>query len=111
MNETLILNLTKDITLKIEKDASYRQKVLNKNLKIGSYLDPLEFDLDPLYSYKISGASSIEGCKYCAHINSTNSKKIYMTFRNKVKKRRVLGNTLTEKVRAIDIRTTLNKKA
>jgi hypothetical protein len=111
MNDSLILNLTKDLSVKLQRDKSYKQKVVNSHLRIGSYINPIDYDLDTNYTYRITGASSIEGCKYCSHVNTINSKKIYMPYRNKVKKRRVLGNILTQKVKAIDLKVTLNKKS
>jgi len=86
---------------KILLDALRTKKLIEANAKINSYIEPIGWDLNPQYSYKIVGGSSKTGSPMRSYVNCYNAVKQRLPTRKKPL--RVVSNKVTGFTRVLDV--------
>ena len=86
---------------KVLFDVLKTKKLIAANAKINSYIEPVGWDLNPQYSYKIVGGSSNTGSPMRSYVNCYNAVKQRLASRKKPL--RVVSHKVTSFTRVLDV--------
>jgi len=103
----MLLNCTKGQKGLIELNEAQRKSILDANLKVSNSFNKElinALDLDPGYTYQITGASSITGTPLKKYVKGFNRVLIKPKKGENRKKIKVLGNVINSTTKVLDLK-------